>query len=54
MHGGGRRKIITKLWSENSEHLQDLGRDGRMILIFIFREKKWEGVDLNHLVQDKE
>ena len=39
MHAGGRRKIHTKLWSENSEHLQDLARDGRMILIIIFRKQ---------------
>jgi hypothetical protein len=40
MYGGGRRKIHTKLWSEKSEHMQDLGRDGRMVLIFNFRKKK--------------
>ena len=53
-HGGGRRKIHTKPWSEKSEHLQDLGRDGRMVLILIFRKKKQEDVDLDHLVQDHE
>jgi len=41
MYGGGRRNIHTKLWSENSENLQDLGRDRRMTLIFIFRKKSW-------------
>jgi len=39
MHGWGRKMIHTKLWSEKSEHLQDLGRDRRNILIFIIRKE---------------
>jgi hypothetical protein len=33
-------------------HLKDLGVDGRLILVWIFREIGWEGVNWIHLSQN--
>ena len=39
MHGWGRKMIHIKLRSEKTGHSQDLGRDGRIIIIFIIRKQ---------------
>jgi len=52
----GRREVYTGFWRGNlkeRDHLENLGVDGNIILMWIFR--KWNGgMDWIHLAQDRE
>jgi hypothetical protein len=52
-----RREMHTVFWLENlreTDHLEDLGVDGNIILEWLLGKMGWEGVDCTRLAQDRD
>jgi hypothetical protein len=53
----GRREMCTGFWWGNlmeTDHLEDLGLDGKVILRFILKEIGWEGMNWIDLAKDRD